>query len=95
MLAPIVFWSSGESELLEHQGLIPLLPALLHPTVRHWVHDEAIDGDRFARRRRGAERSRVRSAGSPPKGHAIALDQLIFDREVKVGSASSSWLPSA
>ena len=44
-------FSSGEAELLEHQGLIPLLPTLLHSTVRYSVEDQAVKADRPAGRK--------------------------------------------
>src|SRR5687768_16531354 len=81
-------FSSGEAELLEHQGLIPLLPALLHSTVRHSVEDQAVKPDRPAGRRCRTERSGMRPAGSPAKRHAVALDQLFLDRQVEVGKGA-------
>ena len=36
---------SSKSKLLEHEGLVPLLPAFLHLAVRHPIHDEPVDGD--------------------------------------------------
>ena len=83
-----VLRASGEAELLEHQRLVPLLPALLHPAVRHAIHDETIERDRLARRRRGTEWSRMSAARPPPERHAVALDQLILDRQVQVGKCA-------
>ena len=74
-----------QTKLLEQQGLIPLLPPFLHSAVHRSVHNEAIECHRLARRRRRAERAHMCAAGSPPKRHAVPLNQLIFQGEVNIG----------
>src|SRR6185295_4755348 len=71
--------ASGETELLEHEGLVKLFPALPHFAVRHAIHNEAVERDRLAGRRRRAEWSGMRSRCVPSERHAVPLDQLIFN----------------
>src|SRR5687768_10845249 len=81
-------WLSSEAELLEHEGLVPLLPALPHLTLRHVVQDEAVELHRLAGRGRSAQRPGMRTRGAPPERHPIPLDQLILHREVEVGESA-------
>src|SRR5687768_13694747 len=79
---------SGEAELLEHEGLIPLLPAFLHPAALHPVNDEAVDRDWLARRRRRTQRPRMCPSCAPPERYPVPLYELIFDREVNIGECA-------
>jgi hypothetical protein len=78
-------WSnSGEPELLEHERLIELLPALVHLPADHPVHDQPFDRDSLARRRSRPERPSVCAGSSPTECDQITLDQLILHREVEI-----------
>src|SRR6478672_11244186 len=69
---------SGEAELLQHEGLVKLFPALPHDAVPQSIHNEAVERDGLASRRRRPERSGMRSRCMPSERYTVPLDQLIF-----------------
>src|SRR4029079_12570064 len=71
--------------MLKHERLVHLLPALLDPSAHHPVDDQPLDRHTPPRRRSRTERPRLRSAGAPTKRDRVAVDELILDRDVKIG----------
>ena len=78
---------SRETELLEHECLVPLLPALAHLAVLDVIDDEPVDCHGLPGRWRRAERSGVRAHGVPPERHAVSLNELLLDAELDVGQS--------
>jgi len=79
---------SGEPELLQHERLIELFPALLHFPANHTVDDQPVDCYSLPGRRRRPERPGMRAGGCPAERNQIALNELIFHREVQIRECS-------